>query len=70
MQFPVTVSGQTYEFSFVAEQMDFDLYQKVERRMTPCDEQKFVDAYLKLHAAKHGQPFIVQRTRVVGKGWR
>lgn len=67
MDFPVTVYGQVYEFSFVAEQMDFDLYQKVERQMTPCPEQKFIEAYLKLHAAKHGTPFVVRPNRTVGR---
>ena len=56
----VTINGHEIDFEAAVNLMDDEIRERLHGEMAPCDEQDFIDAYIKAHAEKFdGEEFQV-----------
>lgn len=50
----VILNGKEFEMDVVASYMDDEIREELHLALAPCEEQEFLDAYIKAHAKKFG----------------
>lgn len=55
----VKLNNEAVDFEEAVNLMDDEIREEVHRKMAPCSEQEFMDAYAKAHHEKYGEEFKV-----------
>lgn len=55
----VKLNNEAVDFEEAVYLMDDEIREEVHRKMAPCSEQEFMDAYAKAHHEKYGEEFKV-----------
>lgn len=53
----VLLNGYEVDSDAVVNMMDDEIREELHNKLAPCTAQKFVDAYVVVHAAKYGKQF-------------
>lgn len=50
---------EAYNWDSIVELMDDEIRESLNRQLAPCDDEKFLSAYLAAHVEKYGENFVV-----------
>ena len=55
----VILNNEEVNFEACVNLMDDEIREAIHAELSPCTEQEFLDAYLKLHSEKYGEQFQI-----------
>lgn len=55
----VILNGEEISFNAAVALMDSEICEELHMELAPCENQEFLDAYVKAHQEKYGEEFIV-----------
>lgn len=55
----VILNGEEISFNVAVALMDNEICEQIHMELAPCENQEFLDAYVKAHQEKYGEEFIV-----------
>lgn len=55
----VLLNGREVNYEVCVNLMDDEIREELHRKMAPCGDQEFLDAYCKAHKEKYGKEFTI-----------
>lgn len=55
----VLLNGREVNYEVCVNLMDDEIREELHRKMSPCGDQEFLDAYCKAHKEKYGKEFTI-----------
>ena len=55
----VKVNNHMVDFDAAVQLMDNEIREELHRKLAPCTDQEFIDAYIQRHREKFGEEFTI-----------